>query len=614
MFVNQNIKEIEDKILHLENDVEFNLNSYEIVSEGFVHTIYHFIVKVFNFIKNGLYKIWKFIINIIKAFIQKAKQILGKLFNSESLKNKEYKADFSFSENTHIKTYSNFNSLQNDYIKAINDITKTMEYHYKQNIENINHSEKELLRKAKSNQYVYESVTYDDELAEIPNLGIKTQPNTVFQGRSYLDMLNMENLLTTDIDLLTMIVNTKENTVKLYNELTKGSARRCAELIFSPEYNSLNKQIDSINNSIDKNNKNVLPGQETKLIVKNQAIEILRLIVDPIINSNDEMEYLNGDFDFNLYPQFPDSDKGKRALIGWAKSKVYWNKCLTEQLNNILIAYHAEFGLSLQQAKEEFPNISKEEKLILVRNILKNNIDKYLDTSKNLIDFRKFGMGCFIFSSQFNSSQYQNQLYKYLDTTYSDILINTTSKFDISIFAHGIPREYGLLSLLRSAYMTSTDSFNIARSIYEDQINLYSKVLETENKNIFDLIINGSFSFNDEERIFEKAMMLYKNNNKFFKRYTLDYGKSKRNDLKNSKIYTLKPKFLFKQWEILGTIITPNDHGPFNNIELLIYQLMFERFKRINIISCNENRMVLNQDLFRRKNVQVNTFSMRGLM
>ena len=144
MFVNQNIKEIEDKILHLENDVEFNLNSYEIVSEGFVHTIYHFIVKVFNFIKNGLYKIWKFIINIIKAFIQKAKQILGKLFNSESLKNKEYKADFSFSENTHIKTYSNFNSLQNDYIKAINDITKTMEYHYKQNIENINRSEKEI--------------------------------------------------------------------------------------------------------------------------------------------------------------------------------------------------------------------------------------------------------------------------------------------------------------------------------------------------------------------------------------------------------------------------------------------------------------------------------------
>lgn len=613
MYVTKNIEEIEDRIIQLENNIEFNLNSHEIISEGFIHTIYHFIVKVFNFIKNGLYRIWKFIIKIIKAFIQKAKQILGKISDSEKSKNKEYKADFSFSENKHTKTYSNFSSLQNDYIKAINDITKTMEYHYKQNIENVTRSEKELLKKAKSNQYVYESVTYDDELAEIPELGIKTQPNTVFQGKSYIDMLNMENIMTTDIDLLTLIANTKENTVKLYNELTKGSAERCANIVFSREYNSLNHQIDVINNKLNENNDKVLPGHEIKLIVKNQAIELLRLIVEPIIN-NDETEYLSGNFDFNIYPQFPDTDRGKRALIAWAKSKVYWNKCLIEQLNNILIACHAEFGISLQQAKEDFPNMSNQEKIYLARQIIANDIDKFLDLSKNLIDFRRFGMGCFIFSTQFNSDQYRNQLFKYLDTRYSDILLSTTSKFDISVFGHGIPREYGLLTLLRISYTTSSDSFNIARLLYNDQINIYSKILEDENKNIFDIIINGSFTLNDEEKIFDKAMMRFKNNNKLFRRYALDYGKSKRSDLKNSKIIVTKPKFLFKQWEISGFLFTPGGKGPFNNIELLVYALMDEGFKRINLISCNENRMVLNQDLFRRKNVQIKSSTMRTLL
>lgn len=592
---------IDNRILSIEEmlNKDYEENN-KIVFEGFISSFFNFVRKIFKLLINAIIRLCRFIINIIKKVLSKIRNLFMKVSNKDKEKRK-IQVEFCMEE-YHIvsKSYSSLHELKIGYINALSAILKQIEKCYNENKKQIESVKKDYERRSK---YAVSETTYYRDLPRHRPYENPGSPenidNEALQANSFIDLLNIEKMDTIDFNLLDQILSAKKDVVKLYNTLTKQNSDELLQVLHTMSGG------ESI--SIDEP------------LLKNQSIRILVSCLYRFDAEHQKYEYLPEYKSFNIYPVFPDNKEGERLVKIWAKTKYQWVKSIIEQLENMIVENNAECVVRLKDLYgDKWKELLIQEKIDIGRDHLSKLIFKKLQEGslKNYhIDLRDNGLGCFVFSDQFMSSQkYSNQLNKYINTAISDIGINNFTSYDLTIFAHGNYRRTTLLDLMRNAKDVSEDQYNEASYLFSQELSMYRVVMDEMG-----IPFSYNLDLNTEYKVFANVIKKFKDRSNLFKRLNfISSNTAYKNKLGlkySSIIGSDKPVFQYSRWIVENGFYLYTLNGqPFDDIELYIHFMLKSGFKNINVISCNLGKIVLDKYLRKNKNVKITYLTRNALL
>ena len=591
----------------------------EISNEGFFGSAWEMLKRFFNQAIKFIISLWKKLVEMAKKIaamgINFLKDILKKFSNKKVLTEEVSVKTVAFCQpNTDIKSdrvkYKSFDDLKNNFNKVINIISKEINIESKKNIDSLRKYEANFNKRAsnlESATTLLEKVIYNDDTLELDDKEIKSlahsilssnlnMHDTVIQNTDIFATLNTEDLNSMNIELLKNLNNESRFLYDSYqvfklqyiNEYLKkfyNNEGYAANYVFTKKYAVVNQVIANINKSIAILNSN-----------KNVSIEDLTQAISSLI-----------------FPDFEDTPEGERKIKEYISLRINWSQGIINSLSSML-SHNAEiFNITKddyekilkQMNSGDFSEISKRLQPIIYDNF---------DSDYNILDMRKFGLGTFIMSDQIlmhndmllftrSDKDVYNAGITYIDPTISHRILSYLTKYDCAVISHGSVEQSTLFDLYQDSRIMSNDQLNMFKKYYGRMVDKF--------KELYNIDIYHCTSSE-----FKQKVKNYKYTNKVFlnrKDYEKDYELPKNRDgLKNRFMAFNEDKALLR-WT-MNPIYTPDKKGPFTDVELYLYQLREDGYKKVLVLNCNPGAIGLSDDLIKDKRFLVRMSTRSTLM
>ena len=591
----------------------------EISNEGFFGSAWEMLKRFFNQAIKFIISLWKKLVEMAKKIaamgINFLKDILKKFSNKKVLTEEVSVKTVAFCQpNTDIKSdrveYKSFDDLKNNFNKVINIISKEINIESKKNIDSLRKYEANFNKKAsnlESATTLLEKVIYNDANLEIDDREIKSlaysiinntisMQDTVIQNTDIFTTMNTEDLNSMNIELLKNLNNESRFLYDSYQ-------------IFKLQY--INEYIKKFYN----NEKTIINYSFIKKYsVLNQVINnIDRSIAALNINKNISIQELTQAISSLIFPDFEDTPEGERKIKEYINLKINWSQGIINSLSSML-SHNAEiFNITKddyekilkQMNSGDFSEISKRLQPIIYDNF---------DPEYNVLDMRKFGLGTFVMSDQIlmhndidlfmrSDKDVHNAGITYIDPTISHRILIYLTKYDCTIISHGSVVQSTLFDLYQDSRIMSNDQLNMFKKYYSRMVDKF--------KELYNIDI-----YHCSSSEFKQKVKNYKYTNKVFlnrKDYEKDYELPKNRDgLKNRFMAFNEDKALLR-WN-MNPIYTPDKKGPFTDVELYLYQLREDGYKRVLVLNCNPGAIGLSDDLIKDKRFLVRMSTRSTLM
>ena len=347
----------------------------------------------------------------------------------------------------------------------------------------------------------------------------------------------------------------------------------------------------------------------------NQVINnIDRSIAALNINKNISIQELTQAISSLIFPDFEDTPEGERKIKEYINLRINWAQGIINSLSSML-SHNAEiFNITKddyekilkQMNSGDFSEISKRLQPIIYDNF---------DSDYNVLDMRKFGLGTFVMSDQIlihndielfimrSDKDVHNVGITYIDPTISHRILTYLTKYDCAIISHGSVVQSTLFDLYQDSRIMSNDQLNMFKKYYGRMVDKF--------KELYNIDI-----YHCSSSEFKQKVKNYKYTNKVFlnrKDYEKDYELPKNRDgLKNRFMAFNEDKALLR-WT-MNPIYTPDKKGPFTDVELYLYQLREDGYKKVLVLNCNPGAIGLSDDLIKDKRFLVRMSTRSTLM
>lgn len=567
-------------------------NKIEFVNEGILANVFRAIKNFFRKVIQFLVKIWKKLVEFVKGVINWVVSKVKKLFGKDEKKAEKVELYAKFCmEATSVEglnKYDGLDDLKKAFKASIDKISKEINIQSKKNIDFMKKYEKFVINQTKVTEstILLERVIYNDqptdlsdkELTDISRKFINTKYNSdesVFFGGDMVSTMNMENIDTMNIHGLQALKQAGSNIFELY-ECFKND--------------TLDKVLETWNKIYDKSNDPVLGSKAGSNLAMKKLIHAVYEM-----NSAGFDTKLIYQLNSEIYPKFDKEEDLRR----WVNLKINFNQGLIACLKDMILINYKMFDISSFEAFKIANDIGSN-KLDGLRNLFKDNFEKFVDRNNRWIDLRSIGLGilCFSESVMFGDSDHINFFDMYKRTDMSDRLLTISYKYDIAIESHG-GYEDVTLGELYQASAKYREQKQLCEEVYADQFKFYEEELGISKDKLLTIDLWDELTMLNDYRnmLGVKSLDLY-HLTKFIKKdnTTSSIKNKKHFGLINSKMTSeFNTIYRTRRWTC-QEVILPNGEK-FIDMELLLYSLMRQGFKNVLIMNCNPGRIVLNKEL-----------------
>lgn len=545
-------------------------NVENLLLESSINDVVKRIKNYFASIITKLINTWENLITNIESFLKYAKKKYYKLFINDDRKRKE-KLMMSFSFGMK-KDYYSLKDAYIGYTTSLSAIIKNLKRYSK---ECINDMKKISSYNIELNSYIFDDIikehVYDADVVYTDYSG--TEFDAVFQENIIFDQLKLENtkiLKTKDLEKLQKLQKYEKD---IFEALKKQTLDDIEKLFQNKEYNELRKVIDVDNPALG----------ELYYVYKN--------------HKKDFRKYGNHLLDESL-PVFTNINEDKDQIIrDWIEFRIARNNAIRECLEIMIICDNHFFGNDLVAKYKLYLAVQKEDytefnKLFSEEKWFYRHVTYY--TSGVVMDFSEFTPLPISSNIQTDNNKciilvaknLENEAPEHLRVTnFHDGIYTYISQYNAVIIGHGDYRHRYIHELYKEISFSKALVFQFTKR-YENTLNFYRKVT---GKNYPD------FTVKDEMLC---SSLLYK-------KYSLlnTYSNSELKERYNiGRLELLKTDpFPHRRWSIDSSLCVPDPKDKMHEMidtEMIIYLLLLGGYKKINVLSCNEERVKLDQSIY----------------
>ena len=569
-------------------DKEYNdFISYEdelVLENSFLKSIYNNVKTIIRALIKRIIDLWHTFINkvktLIKWIINKFKSLFTKFGKSDIKIKDPIRTSFCYKDNDTPELYNVYSvdDLYKKYSSAMYSLEKELEVASKENIRLAKYAA------TRQRQYIQEcydagdtailqeiALYYDTKRHELnPNDRRKYSSN--MQGSTIFDQYFLENIKILSKEDFDEIRELQKLQLKIREALTDKFVTKFIAFF--------------------ENNKYYSEKFGTEFSSNNQALQalygsIMACKADPVMVKAMFKNAING--------YFPTDDYGDKQLNLWFTLRYNHNRAVMRNISNMLKLNHMACSISLKEMESMTEDLENNWDTTSFYNFIRSHKDQIISSDGTKFDFSKLGLGIFIVSKEMAMRKVNNPIDKIMDFDYCDSLLEYISRYNVTAVAHEIPEKEIGIPLPRLFERFSNIEKKLFKELYSDEFEAYCIQAGTDNiESISDA----------EDRKIRKRLSHY-----FYQHMSKDefndYYESLTDDEK-SKITILNKKFSFingvksrvffkeysndryARWTITDELYTPSGTGPFTDVELFVYQLLKEGYKKINILSCNK--------------------------
>ena len=562
-------------------------NEIDLINEAsisdYVSKFINFLKKIFNKAISFIISIWKKLINMIskvlKFILDKFKKLFSKKTSNDNI---SYSASFCMEASyMNFKQYPSIEKMYNAYKSSIINLNGLIREYSLKNIDHLKQI-RDFNIKAASINTVSESyecmmekvIFYDNKIFTFKHHDPKER-NANYQGSSFIDEALLENIESLSINDLEDVLEAQNNEIEVFYNIT----------------------MENLVNYINNHASNKLTDIG---IVKNRFLwelnDMMKDMSNDFIKRNLVMKFIDNDF----ITDFPNTKEGISNFRAYIRLIINKNKTIIERLENMMRLNSCSFYINYNQylKSENLKDLSKisskeliddieQQKFNNFNRIFKDNADSFIYYNGELLDFSELNLGKIIVAPEV-LKQSNNPFSKLLNTEYSTMIYNYISRYDITVISHGVSGDYLLIEYYKqlSAYERS-----IFKKLYYNEIHYIEKETQKSIDNLSsdDLVkmgirfnLYGNIFINDSKKYFPKI-----------------------NGLRSSKNISVLIKDFYIKRLVCNPIQTPYRNNEYTDIECLLYRLITEGYKRINVLSCNLGGMKITNKEFTRNGILI---------
>lgn len=585
-------KELSIELANVEKRSDNDSIIQESLSEN-IKTFANIVKMLFNKLISFLIRAFQALIRILKSFI---KSLISKfkniIFRNASNSDIKYVASFSNLDELNIKCIKKYDTIRDvfdDYKENTSMLINKIDIYSKQNVQFY-----KKLRDANINRVVNESyeeiqislfeelIYYDFKPILITKTNNHKLNDNTLLGNNLIDEIIAENLQTLKVEDLEMLIKEQE-----YQETIYFTFR---DLIIEKIINFFN--TNKVYNQYDK-------YFENKGIVRNSALSYVKNILNISYTKYGDYrifdKYLKANIMYYENTLNPYDNESLRDFINLAIST---NKATIQALQNMVKIDYSMFYINYNfyyrnQVKNNildspFKGMNGEtlakrishQQFEEFNRLFYRNFFEITLYNNELFDFSYLNLGKVIVSPDIIRDS-SNPLLKYTSVDYSALLYRFITNFDITIMSHGGVKTMPLYKYYNSLnHHGDTFEQAIFKSLYYEEIVYLEKLAKKPISKI-----TGNEMITIDPLMFNKDNFIIK-------------GYQKTSRLTHRK-YPLR-NILVRRW-VTSPVKTPLREGIFTDVECLLYKLLREQYKRINVVCCNPGHVDIQKYEFRRK-------------
>lgn len=589
---------------HWNSELELELKEFKnnkiIINESFsdiVKDIVSGIYQLFSSAINALIKVGKMLVKYLLSFINKYIKPIIMMKNTHKM---QFTMGLCNSYTYRIKSYSAIDKAYADLMTANTAIKSTMQNYLQKNIKELKCHREHINRYLNSEQHITteEVIYYMDTLFKSYDAESKSYINKDgnIQGKSIIDEVLRENISALKLEDLDKLRDSGEFIFSLYTKLKEST---------------ISQLIDFLAN--EDNPYNVIDEEFLKRgIVRNNMLTELKNILEYSLSEVGDVRYLDKLLDTDLWynQHMTDGDKTKKVNIH-LKCIVRQNKAILEALANAFRINFTDFyinyyywirsGIISNAIEKKF--IGKNIKKVITSDIKKQNLedfhkifminfDNFVFYNDELFDFTEMGLGKIVFSPDLVKAS-DKPITRFKNLFYSTRIYRYIKYFDITVICHGVNRDISFIKYLKELRSNSYE-YSLFRELYSKEILTIEELTQKSIDNIdgSEYISFNSLKFGINSNISVRI------NGRYIRLDTptvLSKILNKRIQINDIILHAWVTTKLYD--EDLH-VQTPDRICRFTNIECLVYQLLKEGYKSINIVVCNKAKCRLDNPKF----------------
>ena len=479
IIIENNIVETENYLRSVaeEYNIDYKTNDIRpleyLYEDSIFSKIKNFIKMIFQKAIQFLIKIWKWIVNIVKTIWNKIKNFINKLRGKKEPSKKKVETKFISLEAARFteKSCSTQSEIAANYKLVIEKISSRINRISKENISYMKKFESLTEKQVITENFdlVEEKIVYNDTPVRLSNYG--EDIDNEFINKLNKNYLTSARIFSDDKDFIfgyndydmskDMAVPDTDGSLIKVDPVIQGKYKIDHLALHYPEIVSTEKMnLIKESNDIIKAYNDYVSGEIFRIYNDVSSVDHMAMYKDGKMNilymsikynydmliqagasTEDCIKYIKGSY----FPKFDGSrEERENKIKQWIQLKINFNKNLTKILQSALITNHKLFNLSLQEAAEISLTQIEKGDYSSINKIIKEKRYEYIKFHPGgvVIDLRKIGLGCCLFSSEiwYSDKTVKNN---FIDDEYNltKYAFNLLSKYDVTVMTHGLPSD-----------------------------------------------------------------------------------------------------------------------------------------------------------------------------